>query len=197
MGVKGVVGHVMWVERSIIHLESGLVDGPEMRDRVTNVPPDVPLPDELDQLGSGSGASRAILRRSFGLRSSGMLRGRVLLDCVSGASPDTVRALDGIESTALCRLTERRLRARGRTEDDGSNHSLRLKFGAIIVFRTVEHRATLWEAVLPAEALIMAPELVAVDALLDEARFSPTTATGFAARASSPHRWGSGAKPWG
>ena len=39
------------------------------------------------------------------------------------------------------------------------------------MFRTVEHRATLWEAMLPPEALVMAPELVAVDELLDDARF--------------------------
>jgi IS5 family transposase len=55
--------------------------------------------------------------------------------------------------------------------DDGSNHSFGLKIGAIIVFRTVEHRATLWEAMLPREALIMSPELVAVDRLLGDARF--------------------------
>lgn len=55
--------------------------------------------------------------------------------------------------------------------DDGSNHSFPLRNGAIIVFRTVEHRATLWEAMLPTEALIMAPELAAVDDLLDDPRF--------------------------
>jgi IS5 family transposase len=59
----------------------------------------------------------------------------------------------------------------GRVVDDGSNHSFGLKIGAIIVFRTVEHRATLWEAMLPTEALIMAPELVAVDGLLEDPRF--------------------------
>ncbi len=58
-----------------------------------------------------------------------------------------------------------------RVVDDGSNHSLPLTIGAIIVFRTVEHRATLWEAMLPTAALIMPPELVAVDGLLDDARF--------------------------
>jgi transposase, IS5 family len=39
------------------------------------------------------------------------------------------------------------------------------------VLRTVCVRPTLWEALLPPEALIMPPELVAVDALLDDARF--------------------------
>ena len=55
--------------------------------------------------------------------------------------------------------------------NDGSNHSLPLTIGAIIVFRTVEHRATLWEAMLPAEALVMPAELVGVDRLLDDVRF--------------------------
>jgi IS5 family transposase len=39
------------------------------------------------------------------------------------------------------------------------------------VFRTVCHRPTLWEALLPAEALVMPAELVAVDQLLDDQRF--------------------------
>lgn len=39
------------------------------------------------------------------------------------------------------------------------------------MFRTVCHRPTLWEALLPAEALVMPAELVAVDQLLDDERF--------------------------
>ena len=39
------------------------------------------------------------------------------------------------------------------------------------MFRTVCHRPTLWEALLPAEALVMPAELVAVDQLLDDKRF--------------------------
>ncbi len=40
-----------------------------------------------------------------------------------------------------------------------------------LVLRTVGVRTTLWEALLPAEALVMPAELVAVDALLDDVRF--------------------------
>ncbi len=39
------------------------------------------------------------------------------------------------------------------------------------VLRTVGVRATLWEALLPPEALVMPAELEAVDALLDDPRF--------------------------
>lgn len=39
------------------------------------------------------------------------------------------------------------------------------------MFRTVCARPTLWEALLPPEALVMSPELVAVDRLLDDPRF--------------------------
>lgn len=39
------------------------------------------------------------------------------------------------------------------------------------MFRTVCDRPTLWEALLPPEALVMPAELVAVDALLDDPRF--------------------------
>jgi len=39
------------------------------------------------------------------------------------------------------------------------------------VLRTVCARPTLWEALLPPEALVMPAELVAVDQLLDDARF--------------------------
>ncbi len=39
------------------------------------------------------------------------------------------------------------------------------------MFRTVCHRPTLWEALLPPEALVMPAELGAVDRLLDDKRF--------------------------
>ena len=39
------------------------------------------------------------------------------------------------------------------------------------MFRTVCDRPTLWEALLPVEALVMPAELVAVDELLDDSRF--------------------------
>jgi hypothetical protein len=39
------------------------------------------------------------------------------------------------------------------------------------VLRTVCDRPTLWEVLLPAEALVMPPELPAVDRLLDDPRF--------------------------
>jgi IS5 family transposase len=39
------------------------------------------------------------------------------------------------------------------------------------VFRTVCDRPTLWEALLPPEALVMPAELTAVDCLLDDPRF--------------------------
>ena len=39
------------------------------------------------------------------------------------------------------------------------------------MFRTVCHRPTLWEVLLPPEALVMPPELAAVDHLLDDPRF--------------------------
>ncbi|MBP7406602.1 MAG: transposase, partial [Candidatus Microthrix sp.] len=58
------------------------------------------------------------------------------------------------------------------TRDDGSDRrSEALKIGAIIVLRTVCPQPTLWESMLPPEALVMAPELVAVDRLLDDPRF--------------------------
>lgn len=58
------------------------------------------------------------------------------------------------------------------TGDDGSDRrSEALKIGAIIVLRTVCPQPTLWESMLPPEALVMAPELVAVDRLLDDPRF--------------------------
>ena len=39
------------------------------------------------------------------------------------------------------------------------------------MLRTVGEQPTLWEALLPAQALVMPAELVRVDALLDDARF--------------------------
>ena len=58
------------------------------------------------------------------------------------------------------------------TRDDGSDRrSEALKIGAIIVLRTVCPQPTLWESMLPPEALVMAPELVSVDRLLDDPRF--------------------------
>ena len=39
------------------------------------------------------------------------------------------------------------------------------------MLRTVCVRPTLWEAMLPPEALVMPPELAAVDVLLDDPRF--------------------------
>src|SRR3954453_1066015 len=39
------------------------------------------------------------------------------------------------------------------------------------MLRTVGDQATLWESLLPAQALVMPPELVRVDALLDDRRF--------------------------
>lgn len=39
------------------------------------------------------------------------------------------------------------------------------------MLRTVCHRPTLWEQLLPEEALVMTPELVVVDELLDDPRF--------------------------
>ena len=39
------------------------------------------------------------------------------------------------------------------------------------MLRTVCVRPTLWEAMLPVEALVMPPELAAVDVLLDDPRF--------------------------
>ncbi len=55
--------------------------------------------------------------------------------------------------------------------DDGSDRSWDLRIGAITVFRTVCDRPTLWEALLPPEALVMPAELAAVDQLLDDPRF--------------------------
>jgi IS5 family transposase len=55
--------------------------------------------------------------------------------------------------------------------DDGSDRSWDLRIGAITVFRTVCDRPTLWEALLPPEALVMPAELAAVDHLLDDPRF--------------------------
>ena len=40
-----------------------------------------------------------------------------------------------------------------------------------VVLRTVGDQPTLWESLLPAEALVMPAELAAVDAVLDDARF--------------------------
>jgi transposase, IS5 family len=48
---------------------------------------------------------------------------------------------------------------------------LDLRIEAIIVFRTVCPSPTLWESLLPPEALVMPAELVAVDRLLDDPRF--------------------------
>ena len=39
------------------------------------------------------------------------------------------------------------------------------------MLRTVGDQATLWESLLPAQALVMPPELVRADRLLDDARF--------------------------
>jgi IS5 family transposase len=54
------------------------------------------------------------------------------------------------------------------------------------VFRTVNEQATLWDAILPSELLVLPAELARVDALLDDAVFFAPFAAHFDARIGRP-----------
>src|SRR5215210_4707415 len=54
------------------------------------------------------------------------------------------------------------------------------------MLRTVGEQSTLWETLLPAEALVMPAELVRVDALLDDERFFAPYAGFFHTRLGRP-----------
>jgi IS5 family transposase len=69
--------------------------------------------------------------------------------------------------------------------DDGLNALVAEGIEAI-VFRTVSDQLTLWDAILPAELLVLPTELARVDALLDDAVFFAPFAAYFDARIGRP-----------